>query len=168
MPTIYLALGSNQGDRLAHLREAIVALQAFVTIEKVSSVYETAAAYVEDQPSFLNAVLRGTTQFEPQALLDQLKQIEHDSGRRAGIRYGPRPLDLDILLYDQLYVYTPTLIIPHERMHERAFVLRPLAEIAPNLVDAHDLNRAERGAILAIVAPPEALLPDHQTQGNAP
>jgi len=80
-----------------------------------------------------------------------LKQIEHDCGRRPGLRYGPRPLDLDILLYGELELQTNDLIIPHLRMFERDFVLRPLAEIAPNQVNAEQLAQATQGSVLAVV-----------------
>ena len=151
---VYLALGSNQGQRLEHLRAAVAALGAVVVVERSSSVYETAAAYVEDQPPFLNAVLAGDTELGPHELLAALKTIEMQMGRRAEVRFGPRPIDLDILLYADLAIATPELTIPHPRMHERAFVLRPLAELAPGLVSAALLAQAEVGAVLALVAPP--------------
>ncbi len=154
MANVYIALGSNQGQRLEHLRAAVAALTAVMTVERSSSVYETAAAYVEDQPAFLNAVVTGTTRLSPHELLVALKNIENHMGRRAGVRFGPRPIDLDILLYDELALATPELTIPHPRMPERAFVLRPLAELAPELVSAAMLAQAEVGAVLALVAPP--------------
>jgi len=148
---VYLAIGSNQGDRLANLQAGLAALAPAVQLTNYSSVYETAAAYVEDQPPFLNAVVAGTTELAPHALLALLKQIEHDCGRRPGLRYGPRPLDLDILLYGELELQTNDLIIPHLRMFERDFVLRPLAEIAPNQVNAEQLAQATQGSVLAVV-----------------
>ncbi len=161
MAQVFVALGTNQGDRLAQLRAALSALEGCITLAQVSSVYESQAAYVEDQPPFFNAVAVGTTTLPPLELLAQLKRIEQQLGRTPGRRFGPRPLDLDILLYDQLLLDTPTLSIPHPRMLERAFVLRPLAEIAPELripgTDApvHALvDHAHIGAVLAIVAPP--------------
>jgi len=131
---VYLALGSNLGDRGAHLVEALRALRAGVDIERLSSVYETEPAYRGDQPRFLNMVLRGRTALLPEALLADLKQIEQRMGRRPTARYGPRPIDIDILLYDQEVVSTEGLQIPHPLMAERAFVLVPLAEIAAELV----------------------------------
>ncbi len=154
MAKVYLALGSNQGQRLEHLRAAVAALGAVLAVERSSSVYETAAAYVEDQPPFLNAVIVGATELGPHELLAALKTIETQMGRRAEVRFGPRPIDLDILLYADLTLDTPELKIPHPRMHERAFVLRPLAELAPELVSAALLAQAEVGAVLALVAPP--------------
>jgi 2-amino-4-hydroxy-6-hydroxymethyldihydropteridine diphosphokinase len=132
--TIYLALGANLGDRGASLRSAIKRLRDAVAVERMSSVYETEPAYLLDQPRFLNMALRGHTALDPHALLAFLKQIERDMGRAAGPRYGPRAIDLDILLYDSLALTTADLAIPHLRMAERPFVLVPLAEIAPDLV----------------------------------
>ncbi len=132
--TIYLALGANLGDRVASLRNAIERLRDAVAVERLSSVYETEPAYLLDQPRFLNMALRGHTALDPHALLAFLKRIERDMGRIAGPRYGPRVIDLDILLYDSLALATADLIIPHPRMAERPFVLAPLAEIAPELV----------------------------------
>ena len=131
---VYLALGANLGDRSASLRTAVERLRDAVAVERLSSVYETEPAYLLDQPHFLNMALRGRTTLDPHALLAFLKQIEHDMGRAAGPRYGPRTIDLDILLYDSLALATAQLTIPHPRMVERSFVLAPLAEIAPELV----------------------------------
>jgi 2-amino-4-hydroxy-6-hydroxymethyldihydropteridine diphosphokinase len=132
--TIYLALGANLGDRGASLRNAVERLRDAVAVERMSSVYETEPAYLLDQPRFMNMVLRGHTALDPHALLAFLKRIERDMGRTAGPRYGPRAIDLDILLYDSLALTTADLTIPHPRMAERPFVLAPLAEIAPDLV----------------------------------
>ena len=132
--TIYLALGANLGDRGASLCNAVERLRDAVTVERMSSVYETEPAYLLDQPRFMNMVLRGHTTLEPHALLVFLKRIERDMGRTAGPRYGPRAIDLDILLYDSLALTAADLTIPHPRMAERPFVLAPLAEIAPELV----------------------------------
>ena len=132
--TIYLALGANLGDRGASLRNAVERLRDTVAVERMSSVYETEPAYLLDQPRFMNMALRGHTALMPHALLGFLKRIEHDMGRTAGPRYGPRAIDLDILLYDSLALTTADLTIPHPRMAERPFVLAPLAEIAPDLV----------------------------------
>ncbi|HJZ49766.1 MAG TPA: 2-amino-4-hydroxy-6-hydroxymethyldihydropteridine diphosphokinase [Roseiflexaceae bacterium] len=131
---IYLALGANLGDRGASLREAVERLGDAVAVERMSSVYETEPAYLRDQPRFLNMALRGRTALGPHELLAVLKRIERDMGRAAGPRFGPRVIDLDILLYDDLTLATPDLSIPHPRMAERPFVLTPLAEIAPDLV----------------------------------
>ncbi|MBK9710834.1 MAG: 2-amino-4-hydroxy-6-hydroxymethyldihydropteridine diphosphokinase [Kouleothrix sp.] len=130
---VYLALGSNLGDRRANLRAAVERLAPHVAVEQVSSVYETEPAYVLDQPRFLNAALRGRTELEPAALLALLKQIERGLGRVAGPRFGARVIDLDILVYDDLVMATDELTVPHPRLAERPFVLVPLAEIAPRL-----------------------------------
>ncbi len=135
MPTVYLGLGANLGDREANLRAARERLQELgVELERCSSLYESEPWGVRDQPRFLNAVCRAHTALSPQELLRLAKQVERDLGRRPGVRYGPRPVDVDILLYDDLVLDTPDLTIPHPRLAERAFVLVPLAELAPELV----------------------------------
>jgi len=130
---VYLALGSNLGDRRAHIAAAVVRLAPDVIVERVSSLYETEPAYVLDQPRFLNAALRGRTALDPSELLALLKRIERDLGRAPAARYGPRVIDLDILLYGEQAIANEALTIPHPRMAERPFVLVPLAEIAPGL-----------------------------------
>lgn len=132
--SVFIALGSNLGDRRANLIDAISQLRHKVAIEMLSSVYETEPAYVTDQPRFLNMALRGSTALAPGELLRFLKGIERRMGREQTQRFGPRPIDLDILLYGNLLVDEPELTIPHPRIAERAFVLRPLAEIAPDLL----------------------------------
>jgi len=131
---VYLALGSNMGDRRAQLRTALECVAPFVEVVTRSEVYETAPAYVADQPRYLNMVLEGRTLLEPLELLQALKDVERKMGRGGGVRWGPRPIDLDILLYDDMQLATPELQIPHARLAERAFVLVPLAELAPTLV----------------------------------
>lgn len=130
---VYLGLGSNIGDRDANLSAALRALAAVVTIEHVSSVYDTAPMLYTDQPRFHNLVCQATTSLTPGALLHAAKEIERQLGRTSGPRYGPRVIDIDLLLYDRLIVNTPVLTIPHPRIAERAFVLAPLAELAPTL-----------------------------------
>lgn len=131
---VYIALGSNLGDRRANLIDAISQLRQKVVVEQLSSVYETEPAYVTDQPSFYNMVLQGSTQLAPDELLRFLKTIEWRMGRERVLRYGPRPIDLDILAHGTLQLDTPDLTIPHPRIAERAFVLAPFAEIAPDLI----------------------------------
>lgn len=104
-----------------------------MTIEAVSSVYRSEPVGVREQPEFWNLVVRGRTRLGPKELLAALQAIERALGRRPGPRYGPRPIDLDILLYDDLRLSTPALEIPHPRLLEREFVLRPLAELEPRL-----------------------------------
>lgn len=134
MSVVYLGLGSNLGSRCANLRAAVVALSSAVTVLAESSIYETPPWGVTDQPAFLNMVLRGETHLPPLALLHALKRLEQELGRVPSIRYGPRLIDMDILFYDDLVLTSPELTIPHPRLHERAFVLVPLAEIAADLV----------------------------------
>ena len=134
MPTIYLALGSNLGDRFANLQAAMVALPPAVLVLEQSPVYETPPWGLTDQPAFLNMVLKGRTQLEPLLLLTYLKQLETRLGREPAARWGPRLIDLDILFYADLVLATPQLTLPHPRLSERAFVLVPLADLAPGLV----------------------------------
>ena len=126
----FIALGSNLGNRLANLEIAIDKLEPQVHLTNVSSVYETEPWGVLDQPHFLNCVVSGKTSLQPMDLLIKLKSIEIELGRQPSIRNGPRMIDLDILLYDNLVLTTGVLTIPHPRMLERGFVLIPLAEIA--------------------------------------
>jgi 2-amino-4-hydroxy-6-hydroxymethyldihydropteridine diphosphokinase len=136
---VYLGLGSNLGDRRTNLAKAIQLLEHEVSIERASSVYETDPWGVEDQPRFLNCVVAANTSLTPHELLVKLKSIEKEIGRLPSFRYGPRLVDLDLLLYDELVVSTDELTIPHPRMLERAFVLVPLAEIAgPSM---HPINK---------------------------
>ena len=144
---IALAIGSNIGDRLEALRAAIKAMQPYITVTTVSPVYETAAAYVAAQPAYLNAALTGTTQIEPLALLWMLKDIESEIGRLPTFRYGPRLIDIDIVFYGDLILETQELSIPHLRMGERDFVLRPLNDIAPDWV--HPQNGKTVAQLLA-------------------
>jgi dihydropteroate synthase/2-amino-4-hydroxy-6-hydroxymethyldihydropteridine diphosphokinase len=130
---VYIALGSNLGDRAANLHAALVALREHVVVEATSFMVETAPAYVTDQPYFLNAVCRVRTALEPLDLLHLVKQLEQQLGRTPSIRFGPRVIDLDILLYDSIQIDLPPLTIPHPRMQERAFVLAPLCDLAPDL-----------------------------------
>ena len=131
MPTVLLALGSNLGQRIDHLRAARQALATRVTIGATSPIYETEPLYVTEQPAFLNMVLRGDVGLSPEELLAFIKKTERDLGRAASVRFGPRVIDIDIIDYDGRQLQRPDLVIPHPRVHERAFVLRPLAEVAP-------------------------------------
>src|SRR3954452_10296109 len=132
--TVYMGLGSNLGDRVANLREAGQRLGALVKIEKASQLYVAAPmGYVRDD-AFVNAVIRGTTTLKPLELLEMMQAIEAAMGRRSGVQYGPRPIDLDLLFYDSVQIETRKLTIPHPRIAQRAFVLKPLGEIAPNLM----------------------------------
>lgn len=134
MAVVYLGLGSNIGDREANLREALSRLSAKVKLEEVSSIYETEPVGYTEQPWFLNLVCRGHTALEPRPLLDFVKALEREMGRKPGVRWGPRLIDVDILFYDDVVYSDEALVIPHPRIQERRFVLVPLAEIAPDLV----------------------------------
>ena len=131
--TVFLALGTNLGDRPANLRAAIAALPPSIVVRQSSPVYETPPWGLTDQPAFLNMVVKAETRLEPAALLAYLKRIEQELGRTPTVRWGPRLIDMDILFYDDLILNTPGLAIPHPRLQERAFVLIPLADIAPDL-----------------------------------
>jgi 2-amino-4-hydroxy-6-hydroxymethyldihydropteridine diphosphokinase len=134
MAIVYLALGSNIGEREHNLREAIGRLgQSEVHITKISSIYETEPLDFLDQPWFLNAVLEARTELSAEQLLLTLRQIESQLGSKKAFAKGPRLIDLDILLYDQATIDTPDLQVPHPRMLQRNFVLVPLAEIAPGM-----------------------------------
>ncbi|XP_006657962.3 protein STRUBBELIG-RECEPTOR FAMILY 7-like isoform X2 [Oryza brachyantha] len=128
---IVIALGSNVGDRVGTFERALRMMKnSGIRITRHACLYETAPAYVTDQPRFLNSAVRGTTKMEPHELLRRLKEIEKDIGRHTdGIRYGPRPIDLDILLYGDSRISTENLVVPHERIHERPFVLAPLVDL---------------------------------------
>jgi 2-amino-4-hydroxy-6-hydroxymethyldihydropteridine diphosphokinase len=132
--TIYLALGTNLGDRFANLRAAIAALAPQVRVETESRIYETPPWGFIDQPAFLNMALRAETDLPPADLLAFLKQLESALGREPTFRNGPRLIDIDILFYDDMVLDTPPLVIPHPRLHERDFVLVPLADIAPDFI----------------------------------
>jgi 2-amino-4-hydroxy-6-hydroxymethyldihydropteridine diphosphokinase len=132
--TVYIALGTNLGDRLVNLRAAIKAMSPELHVLAESHVYETPPWGYEDQPAFLNMVIKAKTTLEPEPLLTYLKQLEVELGREQNFRWGPRLIDLDILFYDDLTLDSPPLVIPHPRLHERAFVLVPLADIAPDLI----------------------------------
>ena len=131
MSIVFISLGTNLGDRMSHVNAALDALPPDVEITKRSPVYETPPWGYEDQGPFLNMVIEGQTGLDPLALLARLKQLETDLGRRPSFRWGPRIIDTDILFYDQLILNRPELTIPHPRLEQRAFVLLPLADIAP-------------------------------------
>ncbi len=132
--TVYIALGSNLGDRAAYLQAALDRLRATVLVIAVSPVYETDPVGYAEQGPFLNAVVAGTTTSTPRGLLRALQAIERASGRARSFPNAPRTLDLDLLSYGTLALDTPDLTVPHPRLYERAFVLVPLADIAPGLV----------------------------------
>ena len=134
MKIVYLALGSNLGDRAATLQNAIDRMEsAELHVVRASRIYETEPREVEDQPWFLNQVVEAETSLFPRQLLTRLKRLEAELGRRPSRPKGPRAIDMDILFYGDAVVSTTDLVIPHERMGERRFVLEPLAELVPDL-----------------------------------
>ncbi len=137
--TVYLGLGANLGDRRYNLIRAKELLAQKGRVEQVSSFYETEPWGYQDQPCFLNSACCLVTPLSPDGLLSQIKEIERALGRVASFANAPRPIDIDILFYGEQIIQTPQLIIPHPRLEERAFVLVPLAEIAPELV--HPVSR---------------------------
>lgn len=130
---VYLSLGSNVGDRAANLNSAIEQLQALGKIEKVSSFYETEPVEFENQPWFLNCAVKLDTEKMPKQLLAGILDVEQEMGRRRTQKKGPRAIDIDILLFGNSIIDTKGLTIPHPAMHERRFVLEPLAEIVPDV-----------------------------------
>lgn len=130
---VFLGLGANLGDRKENLRTALHRISTLSRIDAVSSLYETKPVGDETQPNYYNAVCRLTTDLTPQAFLDYVKRVESEMGRRPAERWASRPIDLDLLLYGERVIETEKLVVPHPRLAERAFVLVPLAEIAPDL-----------------------------------
>ena len=153
---VYLAMGTNLGEREENLKSALRVLPPQVKIMAVSRLYETAPAYVIDQPAFLNIAATGRTDLTAPALLEYLKQIEAEIGREKSIRYGPRQIDLDIIFYGGEVLNLPHLHIPHPRMNERGFVLRPLADIAPDFV--HPVLQQTVRELLADLPPEDGVL----------
>lgn len=142
----YLGLGSNLGDRAAHLQAAVDGLAAGAgRVVAVSPVYETEPVGGPEQPDYLNAVVVLDTELDARGLLGVAKALERAAGRPAsGERWGPRPLDVDVLLVGDERVADPDLVVPHPRMRQRAFVLAPLADVAPDLAAAPALPATAR------------------------
>jgi 2-amino-4-hydroxy-6-hydroxymethyldihydropteridine diphosphokinase len=151
---VFLGLGTNLGDREQNLRAALERLRQIVEVEVISRIYESEPVGYLEQPDFWNLVLRIRTNLEPAELFRRVKQIERDLGRTDAFRNAPRLIDIDILAFDQLVLHDDQLDIPHARLHERSFVLLPLAEIAPEfrhpetnatvneMISARELTRA--------------------------
>lgn len=149
--TVYLALGSNLEDRLANLKQAISSLTPQLEVKAKSQVYETPPWGFEDQPKFLNQVIKANTYLDPEPLLKHLKRLEVALGRKESFPNGPRLIDIDVLFYDDLVLNKPSLSIPHPRLHERGFVLLPLMDIAPDLVHPVHKKTVREMAALANV-----------------
>lgn len=140
-----VALGSNMGDRIRNIEDALAEMRKTVSVLKVSPLYETKPMYYEDQDRFINGACEVETDLDPIGLLDVLQDIENDLGRKRTIEKGPRPIDLDVILYDQQQFFHERLEVPHKLMHEREFVLRPLSEYAMPFVP---LNLADLYVVL--------------------
>lgn len=134
MAIAYLGLGSNLGNRQRNLKQALRLLSLQVKMDKLSSIYETEPMGYQEQPPFLNAVCKVSTNLSPYELLYLAKDVERQLGRKTSFANAPRPIDIDILIYNNEVVQTGELTIPHPHLVERAFVLVPLAEISPDLV----------------------------------
>ncbi|GIU88916.1 MAG: 2-amino-4-hydroxy-6-hydroxymethyldihydropteridine diphosphokinase [Acidimicrobiia bacterium] len=155
MTRAYLGLGSNLGDRLAHLQEALdrIASNDAVTVVAVSAVYETAPVGGPPQDDYLNAVVAIDTALEPYELLDLAQDCERAAHRVRAERWGPRTLDVDVLCYEGVRLDDERLTLPHPRMHERGFVLAPLRDVAPELVPADGRWEGVRRAPVALRFP---------------
>ena len=167
--TAILGLGSNLGDRVRNLERALEHLKHGMRLERLSSIYETEPVGDREQPWFLNMVCYGATLMKPEALLAYIHKVEEALGRERGVkRSGARTVDIDILAHDDLVIDQPDLKIPHPRLAERAFVLEPLAEIAPKWrhpvegKTARELLEGLRGERVRVIADPPPL------QGAAP
>jgi 2-amino-4-hydroxy-6-hydroxymethyldihydropteridine diphosphokinase len=134
MHTAYIALGTNLGNRLANLKAALAALTPQMSVLAKSHIYETPPWGYTEQPAFLNQAVKVETYLEAEPLLRHLKRLEVALGREPSFPNGPRLIDLDLLFFDDLVLETPALTVPHPRVHERAFVLLPLNDIAPDYI----------------------------------
>ena len=157
---VLLGLGANLGDRATALRAAVRGLGRFLNITDASAVYETAPMYLTDQAAFLNMAVTAETALTPPALLTAIKELERRLGRTPAVRYGPRQIDIDIILYGDVVHATETLEIPHPRLHERAFVLVPSADIAADWL--HPGRRKTVGRLLADLGPVHDLVRSYE------
>lgn len=154
--TAYLGLGTNVGDRAHNLEDALLRISRIVRIEQTSSIYETEPMGFKDQPEFWNLVLQCSTELPAHQLLQEVQAVEAAMGRERNFPDGPRNIDIDVLLFDDVVMAESDLQIPHPRMHERAFVLRPLLEISPEATDPR--TGARFADMLAGVPPARAEL----------
>jgi 2-amino-4-hydroxy-6-hydroxymethyldihydropteridine diphosphokinase len=145
---VYLALGSNLGNRLINIKQAVSALSPQMDVQAKSYVYETPPWGYEDQRRFLNQVIKAKTYREPERLIKHIKRLEVTLGRKDSFQNGPRLIDIDILFYDDLKLNTGSLDIPHPRLHDRGFVLLPLMDIVPDLV--HPVNQKSVREMVAL------------------
>src|SRR3989304_2671569 len=140
MSIVYLGLGSNMGDRADNICKALELLSEHMQVDRTSSFYETEPSGYRHQAMFLNAVCRASSNLSPGEVLTLAQEMERKLGREPSFRNAPRPIDIDILMYDNKVIAEPDLSVPHPRLKERAFVLVPLAEIAPELVHPEEGN----------------------------
>ena len=161
---VYLTLGSNLGDRRANLKEALRLLGESLEVASVSLVYDTEPVGVREQPRFLNLVCRVNTDISPMQLLSLIKGIESSIGRDLSLRNAPRVIDIDIILYGDTIMESLELIIPHPRMRERAFVLVPFAEIAPEVV--HPVSGERIDELAARVEGRDGVVKKRRLEGN--
>ena len=166
MPYAYIGFGSNVEDRLSYIRQALDCLsgEECTSVVQVSSIYETEPVGDGEQDWFLNGVAKVETDVLPPKLLSILQEIERKLGRQQREHWGPREIDLDILIYDQFCVSSPRLTIPHPEMHQRRFVLEPFAEIAPDVIHSIFqeridtlLHRTTTWAIVRVFSPPPTI-----------
>jgi len=150
---VWLSLGSNLGDRYENLIKGLAFLRDNgLSLMRNSGVYETEPVGYTDQPAFFNITVQGTTSLDPHAFLAVCQKAEEALGRKTSFRWGPRTLDVDILLYDDLRMDLPELTIPHPRMAQRAFVLAPLEEMDPDIMEKWRLPSMKEGTVLIIPA----------------
>lgn len=150
---VLLGLGSNLRGPREQLRGGVRRIASFVTVDAVSALYRTEPVGFRDQPEFLNLVLRGRTLLSPRTLLKEVNRVEQEFGRTRSVANAPRTLDVDVLCYGTLVLDSADLVLPHPRLHHRAFVLVPLAEVSPQW--RHPILDATASELLAAVAPPE-------------
>ncbi|MCX7026935.1 MAG: 2-amino-4-hydroxy-6-hydroxymethyldihydropteridine diphosphokinase [Spirochaetes bacterium] len=167
MTEIWLGLGSNLGNREAAIRRATDLMPPFLSDIQLSGLWESKARYVEDQPDFLNAVVRGLTELGPELLLEAIQAIENEMGRDrvTVVPKGPRIIDIDILLYGEKIIVSDRLVVPHPGMRERKFVLLPLLQLDPSLVDP--VSRRRFSSFLAEL-PPQGIYPCESTGYHIP
>ncbi|UCF63600.1 MAG: 2-amino-4-hydroxy-6-hydroxymethyldihydropteridine diphosphokinase [bacterium] len=158
MPKVFISLGSNKGDRQSFLIKAVTKMKQLGNFLSVSPLYRSSAYGFTDQPDFYNAVIIMDTEIPPQSLLKDLKEIELAVGRIETFHWGPREIDLDIILYEQMQLHNSELSIPHPDFQNRIFVLKPLADIAPeypvpgeNVTISELLNKCQDETIIEIV-----------------